>query len=84
MAKTALGMPKRTLVQILNGSAALFGVTGLMAPRALEMTYGIPPSPHAAQLLRFFGTRMLALAAWGYTARTKEETGPTVGRRGGE
>ena len=74
MAKTALGLSKRQLVQVLSGSAALFGVTGLLAPRALEVTYGIPSTPHTRQLLRLFGSRMLALAAWTSTARTAEET----------
>ena len=74
MAKTALGMSRQTLVQAMGGSAALFGVTGVLAPRALEAVYGIPSSPHTTQLLRLFGSRMLALAAWTYTARTKEET----------
>ncbi len=74
MAKTALGMSKRTLVQALSASAALFGVTGVLAPRALGSTYGVPPSPHTTQLLRLFGSRMLALAAWTFTAESKEET----------
>ena len=74
MAKTALGLSKRQLVQVLGGSAAAFGITGLLAPRALEATYGIPSTPHTRQLLRLFGTRMLALAAWTFTARTAEET----------
>ena len=74
MAKTALGMSKQTLVQALSASAALFGVTGVVAPRALEAAYGLPSSPHTRQLLRIFGSRMLVLAAWSYTARTKEET----------
>ncbi len=74
MAKAALGMSKRTLIQVLGGSAALFGVTGVVAPRVLEATYGVPSSPHTTQLLRLFGSRMLALAAWSFTARTKEET----------
>jgi hypothetical protein len=74
MAKTALGMSKRTLVQALTGSAALFGVTGVLAPRALGAAYGVPSSPHTTQLLRLFGSRMLVLAAWSFTARTKEET----------
>lgn len=74
MAKTALTMSKRTLVQALGGSAALFGVTGVLAPRALGAAYDVPPSPHTTQLLRLFGSRMLALAAWAFTVRTKEET----------
>lgn len=74
MAKTALGMSKRTLVQVLGGSAALFGVAGVLAPRALGAAYGVPSTPHTTQLLRLFGTRMLVLAAWSFTARTKEET----------
>ncbi len=74
MAKTALEMSKRTLVQALTGSAALFGVTGVLAPRALGAAYGVPSSPHTTQLLCLFGSRMLALAAWSFTARTKEET----------
>jgi hypothetical protein len=74
MASTALGMSKGTLVQALTGSAAVFGVAGVLAPRALGATYGVPSSPHTTQLLRLFGSRMLALAAWSSTARTKEET----------
>jgi hypothetical protein len=74
MAKTALGMPKPTLVRVLGGSAALFGVAGALAPRTLEVAYGIPTSPHTRQLLRLFGSRMVVLAAWAFTARTPEET----------
>jgi hypothetical protein len=74
MAKSALGMSRRTLVQVLGGSAALFGVTGVVAPGALGSAYGVPPTPHSTQLLRLFGSRMLALAAWAFTARSKEET----------
>ena len=74
MAKTALGMSKRTLVQTLGASAALFGVAGVLAPGALGAAYGVPSSPHTTQLLRLFGSRMLVLAAWALTARTKEET----------
>ena len=74
MAKTALGISKRTLVQSLGASAALFGVAGVLAPQALARAYGVPSSPHTTQLLRLFGSRMLALSAWSFTARTKEET----------
>lgn len=74
MAKTALGMTRRTLVQSMGASAALFGVAGVLAPQALGGAYGVPSSPHTTQLLRLFGSRMLALAAWTFTARTKEET----------
>ena len=74
MTTTTLGFTKRQLVQAMGGSAALFGVAGVLKPRALEATYGIPPSPHTTQLLRLFGSRMLALSAWTFTARTREET----------
>ena len=74
MGKTALGLPKRTLVNVLTGNAALFGLTGVLAPRALEGIYAVPSSPYTTQLLRLFGSRMLAIAAWSFTARTKEET----------
>ena len=74
MAKTALGMPKRTLVQSLGANAALFGVAGVLAPQALGGAYGVPESPHTTQLFRHSGTRTLALAAWTFTARTSEET----------
>ncbi len=74
MAKTALGLTKRQHVQVLGGSAAAFGAAGVLAPRVLGAAYGVPPTPHTTQLLRLFGSRMLALAAWTVTARTKEET----------
>ena len=73
MAKTALGMPKATLVRGMGASALLFGGAGVLAPRALGAAYAVPPSPHTTQLLRLFGSRMLALAAWTFTARTQEE-----------
>ena len=73
MAKAALGMSKQALVNVLTGSAALFGVTGVLAPRALGAAYAVPPSPYTTQLLRLFGSRMLSIAAWSFTARTKEE-----------
>jgi hypothetical protein len=74
MANTVLGMSKRTLVQSLGASAALFGAAGVLTPQALSAAYGVPSSPHTTHLLRVFGSRMLALAAWTLTARTKEET----------
>jgi hypothetical protein len=74
MASTALGMSRGTLEQVLTGGAVVFGVAGVLAPGALGATYGVPSSPHTTQLLRLFGSRMLALAAWSSTARTKEET----------
>jgi hypothetical protein len=74
MAKTLLGLPKQTLVTALGASAALFGTAGVLAPRALAAAYAVPSTPHTTQLLRLFGTRMLALAAWTFTARTEEET----------
>jgi hypothetical protein len=74
MATSALGMPKHTLVRAMGTCAALFGGLGLLAPRALGSAYAVPVTPHTTQLLRLFGTRMLALAAWTFTARTDEET----------
>jgi hypothetical protein len=74
MAKTALGMPRRTLMQSMGASAAAFGVAGVLAPQALGGAYGVPTTPYTTQLLRLFGSRMLALAAWTFTARTSEET----------
>jgi hypothetical protein len=73
MTTTALGMPKATLVRGLGASAVLFGGAGLLAPRALGAVYAVPSTPHTRQLLRLFGSRMLALAAWTLTARTQEE-----------
>ncbi len=74
MGKTALGMPKRTLVQSMGASSAAFGVACLLAPQALGKAYRLPSSPHTTQLSRHSGTRTLALAAWTFTARTREET----------
>ncbi len=74
MAKAAMGMSKPALANVLTGSAALFGLTGVVTPRALGAAYAVPPSPYTTQLLRLFGSRMLAIAAWSFTARTKEET----------
>lgn len=74
MTKTALGMSRGTLVQALGGGAVVFGAAGVVAPRVLGAAYDVPSTPHTAQLLRLFGTRMLAIAAWTFTARTKEET----------
>ena len=79
MAKTALGMSKPALIRVLAGNAAAFGLTGVLAPRVLESVYGFPPSPHSRQLLRLFGSRMLVLAAWSYTARTDEEANRALG-----
>lgn len=73
MATTALGMSKDQLVQLLGSCALGYGAVGLTAPRALAAPYGITSTPHTDQLLRLFGTRMLALAAWTFTARTAEE-----------
>ena len=79
MATTALGMPKRTLVQAMGASAAAFGTAGLLAPQALAAAYAVPSTPHTTQLLRLFGSRMLALAAWTFTARTEEERDRLLG-----
>jgi hypothetical protein len=73
VATTVLGMSKRTAVSAMGASAAIFGGAGLLAPRALAGVYAVPSTPHTMQLFRLFGTRMLALAAWTFTARTQEE-----------
>jgi hypothetical protein len=73
VATSALGMSKPALIRVLAGNAAVFGLTGLLAPRLMEAVYGFPASPHSRQLIRLFGSRMLVLAAWSYTARTTEE-----------
>jgi hypothetical protein len=41
-------------------AGAVFGVVGVLAPQALGEAYGVPSSPHRTQLLRLFGSRMLA------------------------
>lgn len=64
---------KQSLVRGLGAAGVAFGLTGLLAPRAMEGVYGIPSTPHTRQLLRLFGSRTLALAVWGLTARTDEE-----------
>ena len=74
MAKTALGIPRRTLVQSMGATSAAVGVACLLAPQPLGKAYGLPSSPHTMQLFRHSGTRTLALAAWTLTARTREET----------
>jgi hypothetical protein len=79
MAKNALGTSRPAMIRVLAGNAALFGVTGVLAPRVLEAVYGIPPTPHSRQLIRLFGSRMLVLAAWSFTARTKEEADRALG-----
>lgn len=73
MATSVLGLSKRTLANVLTANAALFGVAGVLAPRALEAAYAVPSTPHTTQLVRLFGSRMLSIAAWSFTARTKEE-----------
>ena len=72
MAKAA-GPSKQALVKAMGASAALYGAAGLLAPHALAKAYAVPDTPHTAQLLRLFGSRMLALAAWTFTARSQEE-----------
>jgi hypothetical protein len=74
MTKNASRMSKSTLVRVLAGNAAAFGAIGVAAPGVLEAVYGFPRSPHSRQLIRLFGSRMLVLAAWSFTARTAEET----------
>ena len=71
MAKAA-GPSKQALVRAMGAGAALFGAAGLLAPHALAKAYAVPDTPHTAQLLRLFGSRMLALAAWTFTARSQE------------
>lgn len=70
MAATVAPVSKQNAVQALAVSAAAFGATGLLFPRVLEAAYAVPSSPYTRQLLRLFGTRMLALSAWGLTAES--------------
>ena len=72
MAMTALGLRKQTLVRGMGACAALFGGAALLSPGALAAAYDVPPTPHTRQLIRLFGSRMLALSAWTFTARTEE------------
>jgi hypothetical protein len=73
MATVQAPMSKETAVQALAAAAAVFGVAGLLTPRVLEGAYAVPASPYTRQMLRLFGSRMLALAAWARSADTPED-----------
>ena len=73
MTGTARGGRKATAARALGAGAALFGLAGVLAPRALGAAYAVPDTPDTTSLIRLFGTRTLALAVWTFPARTPEE-----------
>jgi hypothetical protein len=73
MANSSALATKRGQLQLLSACGGAFGVAALLAPDKLAAAYKVPPDPHGRQMARLFGTRTVALAAWGLTAKTDEE-----------
>jgi hypothetical protein len=64
---------RRQQAQLLSAFGVAFGAAALLAPEKLAAVYKVPPDPYGKQLARLFGTRTVALAVWGLTAKTEEE-----------
>ena len=74
MATTVAGMSKQQLARALGVTGAAFGLTSIVAPRAVATGYGVPVTPAGLQLQRLFGSRALGISVLALSAKTEEET----------
>jgi hypothetical protein len=72
-------LSKPTLARVLAAAGAVFGLTSVVAPRAIASAYAVPPTPQGLQLQRLFGSRALIISLAAMTARTEEETDRWLG-----
>src|SRR3954465_11059458 len=73
MAPTVAGVSKQQLARALGATGVAFGLTSIVAPRAVAGTYGVPVTPAGLQLQRLFGSRPLGLSVLALAARTRAE-----------
>ena len=55
-------MSAKTFLTISAVIAVLFGLAFVLAPTAAGSIYGIPPEPHTALALQFFGSVLIGIA----------------------
>jgi hypothetical protein len=79
VAATLSGLSKPTLARALAAAGAAFGLTSVVAPRAIATAYAVPPTPQGLQLQRLFGSRALIISLAAMTARTDDEVDRWLG-----
>jgi hypothetical protein len=79
VAATLSGLSKPTLARALAAAGAAFGLTSVVAPRAIATAYAVPPTPQGLQLQRLFGSRALVISLAAMTARTDDEVDRWLG-----
>jgi uncharacterized membrane protein len=62
-------MSAKTYLTISAVVAVLFGLAFLLAPGAAASVYGVPPDPHTALNLQFFGSALVGFGAVQWVAR---------------
>src|SRR5271163_4292499 len=62
-------MNAKTYLTISAVVAVLFGLAFLLAPTATASVYGVPPEPHTALNLQFFGSALIGFGAVQWFAR---------------
>jgi hypothetical protein len=62
-------MNAKTYLTITAVVAILFGLAFLLAPTAAASVYGVPPDPHSALNLQFFGSALVGVGAIQWFAR---------------
>jgi len=62
-------MNAKTYLTISAVVAVLFGLAFLLAPTAAASVYGVPPEPHTALNLQFFGSALIGFGAVQWVAK---------------
>ena len=62
-------MNAKTFLTISAFVAVLFGLAFVLAPSAAGSVYGVPPEPHTALALQFFGSVLIGIAVVNWFAR---------------
>jgi hypothetical protein len=62
-------MNAKTFLTISAVIAVLFGLAFVLAPTTAGSVYGVPPDPHTALTLQFFGSVLIGIAAVNWFAK---------------
>ncbi len=62
-------MNTKTFLTIAAIVAVLFGLAFVLAPIAAGSVYGMPPDPHTALTLQFFGSALIGIAVVNWFAK---------------
>jgi hypothetical protein len=74
-------MHKQKLINVLNGTSVVLGVTGFLAPAAMQRSFGGTPTNATSAATRMVSTRNLVLSALAYRLQREASGRPAAVRR---